>query len=236
MIDCQCANARDELRRIANGVSSVRRQGDLDGFSLETAVWFWREGGESRILKGMKRDSSSPWAHRPGEQSVVVAERLEGVDLDCFFGPVRLLVPLYPARRVRAQIAKRTVGHEGVEQSGRLEEVDEERQLPKRRHRRLLVPLDPDRPEKTVQVDPFQPLRHNHRLLTRPVSPRRRRVALHALENARFSPSRQNQTAVSRITCPAISRTRSSVWASKLRRPSCANPRAMASPSASSEP
>src|SRR5208283_4083079 len=74
-----------------------------------------------------------------------------------------------------------------------------ERQLPKRRHRRLLVPLDPDRPEKTVQVDPFQPLRHNHRLLTRPVSPRRRRVALHALENARFSPSRQNQTAVSRL-------------------------------------
>jgi len=35
----------------------------------------------------MKRDSSSPWAHRPGEQSVVVAERLEGVDLDCFFRP-----------------------------------------------------------------------------------------------------------------------------------------------------
>jgi len=31
------------------------------------------------------------------------------------------------------------------------------------------------------------------------VSPRRRRVALHALENARFSPSRQNQTAVSRF-------------------------------------
>src|SRR5208283_3456735 len=54
-------------------------------------------------------------------------------------------------------------------------------------------------PKKTVQVDPFQPLRHNHRLLTRPVSPRRRRVALHALENARFSPSRQNQTAVSRV-------------------------------------
>src|SRR5208337_172607 len=107
----------------------------------------------------------------------------------------------------RAQIAKRTVGHEGVEQSGRLEEVDEERQLPKRRHRRLLVPLDPDRPEKTVQVDPFQPLRHNHRLLTRPVSPRRRRVALHALENARFSPSRQNQTAVSRFNSFALQHT-----------------------------
>ena len=43
-------------------------------------------------------------------------------------------------------------------------------------------------------------------------------------------------TIMAPITCPAISRTRSSVWASKLRRPSCANPRAMASPSASSEP
>ena len=36
------------------------------------------------------------------------------------------------------------------------------------------------------------------------------------------------------VPCPAISRARSNVWASKLRRPSCANPRAMASPSASS--
>ena len=43
-------------------------------------------------------------------------------------------------------------------------------------------------------------------------------------------------TIMAPITCPAISRTRSNVWASKLRRPSCANPRAMASPSASSEP
>ncbi len=106
-------------------------------------------------------------------------------------------VPL--ARRVRTHIAQRTVGHEGVEQSGRLEEVDEERQLTKRRHRRLLVPFNPDRAEKAVQVNPLQPRCHNQRLLTRPVSPRRRRVALHALENARFSPSRQNQTAVSRF-------------------------------------
>ena len=43
-------------------------------------------------------------------------------------------------------------------------------------------------------------------------------------------------TIMAPITCPAISRARSNVWASKLRRPSCANPRAMASPSASSEP
>jgi len=43
-------------------------------------------------------------------------------------------------------------------------------------------------------------------------------------------------TIMAPIPCPAISRTRLNVWASKLRRPSCANPRAMASPSASSEP
>ena len=38
----------------------------------------------------MKRDTSSFWAYRPGERSLIVAERLEGVDLDCFFGPVRV--------------------------------------------------------------------------------------------------------------------------------------------------
>jgi Transposase DDE domain group 1 len=38
----------------------------------------------------MKRDSSSSSAHRPGEQSLVVAERLEGVDLDSYFGPIRV--------------------------------------------------------------------------------------------------------------------------------------------------
>jgi Transposase DDE domain group 1 len=38
----------------------------------------------------MKRDSSSVSAHPAGEQSLVVAERLEGVDLDSFFGPIRV--------------------------------------------------------------------------------------------------------------------------------------------------
>jgi len=38
----------------------------------------------------MKRDSLSPSAHRPGEQSLVVAKRLEGVDLDSYFGPIRV--------------------------------------------------------------------------------------------------------------------------------------------------
>ena len=39
----------------------------------------------------MKRDSSPSSAHRSGEQSLVVArERPGGVDLDSFFGPVRV--------------------------------------------------------------------------------------------------------------------------------------------------
>ena len=45
--------------------------------------------------------------------------------------------------RVRAQIAQRTVGDQGVEQPARLEKVDEERKLAKRRHRRFMVPFDP---------------------------------------------------------------------------------------------
>ena len=44
-----------------------------------------------RVVKGMKRDSSFRSAHRQGEQSVVVAARPRtGVDLDSFFGPVRV--------------------------------------------------------------------------------------------------------------------------------------------------
>jgi hypothetical protein len=39
----------------------------------------------------MKRDSSAVSAHPPGEQSLVVArEAPGGVDLDSFFGPVRV--------------------------------------------------------------------------------------------------------------------------------------------------
>jgi hypothetical protein len=73
------------------------------------------------------------------------------------------------ARRIRAHVAQRTVRDERVEQPARLQEVDEERQLPQRRHRRLVVPLDPDRTEIAVEIDPFLPIRHNQRLLTRPV-------------------------------------------------------------------
>jgi len=106
-----------------------------------------------------------------------------------------------PPRRVRAQIAQRTVGHQGVEQSGRFEEVDEERQLPKRSHRRLMVPFNPDWTKETVEIDPFRPpLRYNQGLFTRQVRRIRRRIALHALENARLPPPRKTSTAVSRFS------------------------------------
>jgi hypothetical protein len=39
----------------------------------------------------MKGDSSAPWAHRPGEQSLVeAAEPRKGIELDSFFGPIRV--------------------------------------------------------------------------------------------------------------------------------------------------
>ena len=76
-----------------------------------------------------------------------------------------------PLRRVRAHVAQWTVGHQGVEQSGRFEEVDEERQLPERRHRRFMVPFNPDRTKEAVQFDTCaRPRRYNQGLFTRPVS------------------------------------------------------------------
>ena len=71
--------------------------------------------------------------------------------------------------RIRAHITQRTVGHQRVEQSARLEEVDEERQLPQRRHRRLMVPFNPDRAKETVEIDASRRPRDNHRLFTRQV-------------------------------------------------------------------
>ena len=79
-----------------------------------------------------------------------------------------------PPGRVRAQIAQRTVGHEGVKQPGRLEKVDEERKLAKRRHRRFMVPFNPDRTKETVKIDPSRRLRrHNQGLFTQWVSRKR---------------------------------------------------------------
>ena len=76
--------------------------------------------------------------------------------------------------RVRAHVAQRTVGDEGVEQAGRLEKVDGERKLAERRHRRRVVPFHPDRTEKAVEIDPSRPLRPcNQGLFTRRVSRKR---------------------------------------------------------------
>ena len=57
---------------------------------LETAVCGFARGRKSRNVRGMKADSSSLWAHPSGEQSLVVAKTPPGVDLDSFFGPVRV--------------------------------------------------------------------------------------------------------------------------------------------------
>jgi hypothetical protein len=90
--------------------------------------------------------------------------------------------------RVGTAVAQRTVGDQGVEQSARLEEMDEERQLPKRRQRRLVIPFDTDRAKVTVEIDAIRPfVRHNQRLLTRWVARKARGIARHALDNARFA-------------------------------------------------
>jgi len=61
-------------------------------------------------------------------------------------------VPLL--RRVGAAIPERTIRDERVEQPRRLQIVDEERKLTERRHRRVVVPLDPHRPAEAVDLDP----------------------------------------------------------------------------------
>ena len=91
-------------------------------------------------------------------------------------------------RRVGTAVAQRTVGDQGVEQSARLEEINEERQLPKRRQRRLVVPFDPDRTKETVKIDAAGPfVRHNQRLLTQRVRRKARGIACHVHDNARFA-------------------------------------------------
>ena len=76
--------------------------------------------------------------------------------------------------RVRTAAAERTVGDQRVEQPARLEEINEERQLPKRRHRRFVVPFNPDRTKEAVEIDPSRRRRRNNQgLFTRRVSQRR---------------------------------------------------------------
>ena len=98
-------------------------------------------------------------------------------------------VPLL--RRVGAPVPQRAIRHESVEQPRRLQIVDEERKLPKRRHRRLVVPLDPHRPAEAVDIDPGGVPLDNQGLFTRQVRPKGSEIARHALQNARFLASRQ---------------------------------------------
>ena len=73
--------------------------------------------------------------------------------------------------RVGTAVAQRTVGDQGVEQSARLEEMDEERQLPMRRQRRLVIPFHTDRAKETVKIDAARRLPgDNQGLFTRRVS------------------------------------------------------------------
>jgi hypothetical protein len=68
---------------------------------------------------------------------------------------------------IRAGERQRTVRHPGVEQSGLLEIVDEERQLPERRDRGRRIPFDVNPAGKGVR-DRRPSL--NHRLFTRRLS------------------------------------------------------------------
>jgi len=57
------------------------------------------------------------------------------------------------SRRIRARVEQRTVRHQAVEQPALLEVFNEERELPKRRHRRTAVPFHMDTPGKSIGYD-----------------------------------------------------------------------------------
>ena len=66
--------------------------------------------------------------------------------------------------------------------------MNEERQLPERRHRRVVIPLDVDRATKALDIDARRTVRSdNQRLFTRKVRPWMRTIVRHAPDIARFS-------------------------------------------------
>ena len=78
-----------------------------------------------------------------------------------------------PVGRVRTPVAQRTVGDQGVKKSARLEEINEERQLPKASTPRLVIPFHSDRIKETVKIHAARRLPgDNQGLFTRPVSPK----------------------------------------------------------------
>ena len=116
--------------------------------------------------------------------------------------------------RVRARVMKRAIRNESIEQAAPFQKIDEERQLPERRQRRLGIPFDMHRPGETVEAHALQrAFVFNRRLLTRKVNGGTRKIG-HANDNARFSSNPNQPTAVSRNIGP-----RSLAIVSKLRIP-----------------
>ena len=74
--------------------------------------------------------------------------------------------------------------HESVEQARRFQKIDEERQLPKRRQRRLDIPFDANWAGETVEAHAFRwTLLFNRRLLTRRVKADKRNIVRHDPDN-----------------------------------------------------
>src|SRR5271166_874257 len=102
--------------------------------------------------------------------------------------------------RVRARVMQRAIRNESIEQAAPFQKIDEERQLPERRQRRLGIPFDMHRPGETVEAHALQrAFVFNRRLLTRKVNGGTRKIGHYANDNARFSSNPNQPTAVSRI-------------------------------------
>src|SRR5208282_2960843 len=101
--------------------------------------------------------------------------------------------------RVRARVMQRAIRNESIEQAAPFQKIDEERQLPERRQRRLGIPFDMHRPGETVEAHALQrAFVFNRRLLTRKVNGGTRKIGHYANDNARFSSNPNQPTAVSR--------------------------------------
>src|SRR5208337_2898397 len=102
--------------------------------------------------------------------------------------------------RVRARVMQRAIRNESIEQAAPFQKIDEERQLPERRQRRLGIPFDMHRPGETVEAHALQrAFVFNRRLLTRKVNGGTRKIGHYANDNARFSSNPNQPTAVSRM-------------------------------------
>ena len=95
---------------------------------------------------------------------------------------------------------QRAIRNESIEQAAPFQKIDEERQLPERRQRRLGIPFDMHRPGETAEAHALQrAFVFNRRLLTPKVNGGTRKIGHYANDNARFSSNPNQPTAVSRI-------------------------------------